>query len=116
MNKNLLEGEGYALSDRNKPHIKIINARCIGQPPAGVRAALQPASAIGRDSSGTASRIPRRSSERNGLHSEQPRTALEAESKPTRTRVERVSKNSRSALEQPSNTTRRVVEQSIRKN
>src|SRR5690606_31277241 len=102
MNQNLLEGEGHALSDRSKPHIKRNNGILTGRQSVGVRAALQPASAIGRDSSETASGIPRTSSKRNGLHCEQPRSALEAESKPTRRRVEQAPKQSRSRVEQHS--------------
>src|SRR5690606_2718113 len=55
--------------------------------------------------------ILRSPSKCNALHSEQPRSAVEAEPKPTRSRVEQVSKNSRSALEQPPKSSRRVVEE-----
>src|SRR5690606_20388754 len=61
---------------------------------------------------GIPSGIPRTSSERNALHFEEPRSAVEAESKPTRSGVEQASKQSRSRVEEPPKRTRRTFEQS----
>src|SRR5690606_25965224 len=70
---------------------------------------------------GSGSGTPRSPSKCNGLHAEQPRSAVEAESKPTRSAVEaeskptrsgveRVPKQSRSAPEHHPKTTRRPLE------
>ncbi|WP_257658153.1 hypothetical protein [Parapedobacter lycopersici] len=54
---------------------------------------------IVRDWFEASSGIPRTSSERNGLHAEQPRSGVEQGSNESRRSLEPVSKNSRSALE-----------------
>src|SRR5690606_42016623 len=76
-----------------------------------LRVLLQIASTIVRDCFGFGSTRLRSPSERKPLHSDRPRSAVEAGSKPPRTDVEQVPKRSRSALEQPSKRTRRTVDE-----
>src|SRR5690606_6313095 len=68
-------------------------------PSATVRLPVQTAPALARDFVGDASAIFRRSSARNALHAEQPRSAVEAVSKPTRSGPEHASNQSRSGVD-----------------
>src|SRR5690606_31112709 len=64
-----------------------------------IRLPLRAAPTMVRDCVDDASAILRRSSKRNALHSEQPRSAVEAESKPARSGPEHASNKSRSGVE-----------------
>src|SRR5690606_28899100 len=82
----------------------------------GVRAMADIDSALARDYFGNASGILRRSSKRNALHADQPRSAVEAESKPTRSGPEQAPNKSRSGVEDHSKGSRSALEQPSKKN